>query len=199
MQKESSPLFSTGRTSPERTLTEPKLAEGASENRGRGPQYYAKDPTDLRLSVSAVVWQEPGSAEEHRDSGAHILLMRRSDNGRWGLPGGYVERGESVAEAAAREVKEETGYEVEIGGLIGVYSDPARQVIAYTPEKRVQAVNLCFHARPTAKGEMTTPEETLEIGFFDVGGLPEPMVPIHDVRIEDAISGRAGNTGAQVR
>ena len=52
----------------------------------------------------------------------NLLLMRRSDNGYWGLPGGFVELGESVTEATRREVFEETGWEVAVGALIGVYS-----------------------------------------------------------------------------
>ncbi len=130
--------------------------------------------------MSAVVW---GS-----ERGAELLLMQRSDNGHWGLPGGYVEAGETVTEAAAREVFEETGVEIAVGRLIGVYSDPARQVIAYPDGNRVQAVNLCFEARPTGQGEPTTPEETLASGYFSSGALPEPLVPIHQIRIQDALA-----------
>ena len=157
-------------------------------------KYFASDPTELGLSVSAMVWRE-----------GEILLMRRSDNGHWGLPGGYVEVGESVSEAARREVVEETGWAVEIGDLIGVYSNPETQVVDYGREKsgqrkgvagdggnrRVQIVNLCFHAEAVEPGEMTTPEETLEIGFFAADALPEPFVPIHEIRIEDGLAKRA--------
>ena len=141
--------------------------------------YYATDPTDIRLSVSAVIRREPGGRE--------ILLMQRSDNGHWGLPGGYVEAGESVTSAAAREVQEETGYRVAVGDLIGVYSDPVRQVIAYSADERVQAVNLCFDAVAVEAGEPTTPEETLAVDFFPCDALPEPFVPIHGIRISDAL------------
>ncbi len=157
-------------------------------------KYFASDPTELGLSVSAMVWRE-----------GEILLMRRSDNGHWGLPGGYVEVGESVSEAARREVVEETGWTVKIGDLIGVYSDPETQVVDYGREKsgqskglagdggnrRVQIVNLCFHAEAVEPGEMTTPEETLEIGFFAADALPTPFVPIHEIRIEDGLAKRA--------
>lgn len=141
--------------------------------------YCATDPTQIRLSVSAVVWRDAPAGE--------LLLMRRSDNGRWGLPGGYVEAGESVAEAAAREVLEETGAEIEIGTLIGVYSDPRVQVIAYPDGARVHAVNLCFEAKLRGLGRATTPEETLESGFFSPAALPEPFVPIHRIRVRDAL------------
>jgi len=141
--------------------------------------YYAQDPQEVRLSVSAVVTR-PGDARQ-------ILLMKRSDNAHWGLPGGYVEPGESVEVATQREVREETGFEIEVGRLVGVYSDPGTQVIEYEGGRRVQAVNLCFEGVVHSEGELTTPEETLEVGFFDTRALPEPFVPIHQLRVEDAL------------
>jgi ADP-ribose pyrophosphatase YjhB (NUDIX family) len=152
-------------------------------------RYFASDPTELGLSVSAMVWRA-----------GEVLLMRRSDNGHWGLPGGFVEVGESVAEAARREVAEETGWRVRVGRLIGVYSDPATQVVDYGRRKgpgpsggdrRIQIVNLCFEAEAVEEGEMTTPDETLEMGFFAADALPSPFVPIHQIRIEDGLAKRA--------
>ena len=147
-------------------------------------RYFADDPHELRLSVSAVVWRDrSGSAS------GEILLMRRSDNGFWGLPGGYVELGESVADAAAREVFEETGVRIELRRLVGVYSEPKRQVLAYPDGRRVHAVNLCFEAVGVAQEAATTPHETLETGYFRHDGLPRPFVPIHEVRVKDAVAG----------
>jgi ADP-ribose pyrophosphatase YjhB (NUDIX family) len=144
-------------------------------------RYFASDPEEVRLSVSAVVWRAPDVRA--------LLLMQRSDNGLWGLPGGYVEPGESVVEATRREVLEETGVRIEVGRLVGVYSDPARQVIEYADGRRVQAVNLCFEAIAVGEGEPGTPEETLASGFFAHDALPEPFVPIHGIRIADAVEG----------
>ncbi len=151
-------------------------------------RYFARDPQVVRLSVSAVVWRESGSRE--------VLLMQRSDNGHWGLPGGYVDPGESVLQAAVREVREETGYRVAIGRLIGVYSDPTRQVVAYPDGEVVQAVNLCFEGLVLEAGAPTTPDETLATGFFALDALPQPFVPIQEIRIADAV---AREPGARVR
>lgn len=134
-----------------------------------------------RLSVSALVWRDAA-----RES---FLLMQRSDNAHWGLPGGYVEPGESVTRAAAREIAEETGVEAEIGRLVGVYSRPETQVIEYENGDRVQAINLCFEAYAVGHGAITTPDETLATGYFRAVALPEPLVPIHAVRIEDVLAG----------
>jgi ADP-ribose pyrophosphatase YjhB (NUDIX family) len=148
--------------------------------------YFASDPMEVKISVSAVVRRRPGSSE--------ILLMRRSDNEHWGLPGGYVEPGESVIVATEREVREETGFEIEVGRLVGIYSDPTTQVIEYADGRRVQAINLCFDAVAGRQGELTTPEETLEVGFFDAEALPSPFVPIHEMRVADA-----AGTGGELR
>ena len=144
-------------------------------------RYFAKDPTEVRLTVSAVARSE--------EAGGAILLMQRADNGCWGLPGGHVEPGESVAQATVREVLEETGCTVEVGRLIGAYSDPARQTVESSSGERAQLVNLCFEARVLdTQGAPTTPEETLCTGFFAPDDLPEPFVPIHSIRIQDAVS-----------
>ncbi len=144
--------------------------------------YYASDPTEVRVSVSAVV--------RRRDEPSQILLMKRSDNQHWGLPGGYVEPGESVLAAAQREVREETGYEIEVGRLVGVYSDPRAQVIDYGDARRVHAINLCFEAIAGDQRELGTPAETLALGFFGIDALPHPFVPIHAIRVSDAVQQR---------
>ena len=143
-------------------------------------RYYARDPETTRLSVSALVWRDAV-----REA---FLLMKSSDNAHWGLPGGYVEPGESVTQAAAREVAEETGIEAEIGRLVGVYSRPETQVIEYAGGGRVHAINLCFEGYALATGEITTPEETLATGYFKASALPEPLVPIHAIRIDDVLA-----------
>ena len=86
---------------------------------------YLDDPAAPKANsivpaVSAIVPDAQGA----------LLLIRRTDNGYWSIPGGGVEPGESVSQAAAREVREETGIDCEVVGLVGIYSNPGH-VAAY--------------------------------------------------------------------
>lgn len=80
------------------------------------------------------------------DAGA-VLLEQRSDNGRWGMPGGVQEVGENIAGTVVREVLEETGIHVEVVGLVGIFTDPGH-VIAFADGEVRQEFSLCFRARP---------------------------------------------------
>ena len=97
-------------------------------------------------------------------TGQKMLLVRRSDNGRWAVPGGYMEPGESFTEACAREVWEETGLHVHVGQLVAVYTSP-HVLLEYANENRFQLVVLHFAAKPVG-GELRTSEETTEVGYF---------------------------------
>ncbi|MEV5898310.1 NUDIX hydrolase [Nonomuraea fuscirosea] len=103
-------------------------------------------------SVNVVVTNE---ADE-------LLLIRRSDNDNWALPGGAIDLGESIPQAAIRETLEETGISCEITGLAGTYSDP-NHVIHYTSNDEVrQEFSLVLTARPVA-GEPTPSSESREV------------------------------------
>ncbi|MBA3531311.1 MAG: NUDIX domain-containing protein [Ardenticatenales bacterium] len=132
----------------------------------------------LRLAVSAVVWNEQGQ----------FLLHQRGDNGYWGLPGGGVEQGETIAAAVQREVWEETGYTIAITRLVGVYSDPEKfQVIQYPDGNVVHYVTVAFEATVTG-GEATLCDETLAIAWVSPDALPEPFVPAHHIRLRDTLA-----------
>jgi ADP-ribose pyrophosphatase YjhB (NUDIX family) len=141
------------------------------------PEPDATKATRLRTAVSAMLL----------DGGGRILLQRRSDNGRWGLPGGGVEVGEDVRAAIVREVWEETGLRVEVVRLIGVYSDPTFQVVRYPDGNVVHYVSLFFLCRILG-GDLATCAETLELGFFDPAALPDSVLPLHRIRIQDALA-----------
>lgn len=91
-----------------------------------------------------------------------ILLIKRTDNGNWSLPGGAMELGESIADSAAREVQEETGIDCEITGLVGIYTNP-NHVIEYTSDGEVrQEFSVVFTARPRG-GEATPSDESSQV------------------------------------
>lgn len=91
-----------------------------------------------------------------------LLLVKRSDNGLWALPGGCQELGESPTECAERECLEETGYIVEVTELLGVFSSTKYEYVHY-PHKQVQFCHIFFAARLIG-GEARTSEETSQIG-----------------------------------
>ena len=124
------------------------------------------------------------------DQRGRLLLQQRSDGGQWGLPGGSVEIGESLAEAARREVLEETGLVVVVRRLIGVYSEPALQVVRYPTVHVWHYVNVCFERRATS-GALATCDETLDLRYFSPRRLPGTLLPNHRVRIADARARRA--------
>jgi len=110
-----------------------------------------------------------------------ILLTKREDFEVWCLPGGGVEEGESLAEGAIREVKEETGLEVELTRLVGVYSKMGGGM------HDIHAV--LYVAKPIG-GELRLQEhETIEVAYFPFDQLPTEMLFGHKKRIEDAIKG----------
>jgi len=119
-----------------------------------------------------------------------VLLQRRDDNRRWGLPGGGVDPGESVRTAIVREVREETGLEVEPLRLIGVYSDPANhQVITYPDGNVIHYVSAVFECAVRG-GALVCGAESLELEYFAPDALPEDTLPISRIRIVDALARR---------
>jgi 8-oxo-dGTP pyrophosphatase MutT (NUDIX family) len=101
-----------------------------------------------------------------------ILLIRRSDNDNWALPGGAVDLGESLPHAAVRETKEETGVDCEVMGLSGIYTDP-RHVLLYTSNGEVrQEFSVVLTARATG-GQPTPSSETSEVRWVALDDLGE--------------------------
>ena len=118
-----------------------------------------------------------------------ILMIERTDNANWALPGGGQDLGESMPGCAIRETKEETGYDVEITGLVGIYTDPNHR-IEYTSDGEVrQEFSIVFTARPLA-GEPTPNPEASRVEWFSPEQLEE--LQIHDTmrkRIQQYLEG----------
>lgn len=130
-----------------------------------------------RVGANAVIFGEQGK----------VLLTRREDNGLWCLPGGHMDLGEMVTDTVIRETEEETGLKVEVERLVGVYSMPYPGFVYANPRKQI--VVATFVCRPVG-GELRLSNETTDIKYFDPNDLPRDMLPGHDMRIWDALSGR---------
>ena len=130
---------------------------------------------------------QPGAAAIIFDDAGRLLLQRRQDNGLWGLPGGAMDVGEKIADTVVREVREETGYDVEVVRLIGVYSDPAHTSMRYPDGNEFQFVSCLFECRIVG-GTPTLCDETTALEWFDPRRLPEPFMPNHVQRVKDALA-----------
>ncbi|WP_405725666.1 NUDIX domain-containing protein [Streptomyces sp. NBC_01537] len=132
-------------------------------------EYYddpkAPKPNSLVVAASAVV----------TDGNGRILLQRRRDNDLWALPGGGMDLTDSLPGTAVREVKEETGLDVEITGLVGTYTDP-KHVIAYADGEVRRQFNVCFTARIIG-GRLAISDESTELQFVDQDRLEK--LPMH--------------------
>ncbi|MEU0094812.1 NUDIX domain-containing protein [Kribbella sp. NPDC006257] len=103
-------------------------------------------------SVNVVIENEAGE----------ILLIERSDNGNWAIPGGAIDLGESMAQAGVRETKEETGIDCEIVDVLGIYSDP-KHIILYTSNGEArQEFSILLRARTTG-GQLTPSSESTQV------------------------------------
>jgi 8-oxo-dGTP pyrophosphatase MutT (NUDIX family) len=93
---------------------------------------------------------------------SEILMIRRSDNDNWAVPGGAIDLGESLRQAAIRETKEETGVDCDITGVVGIYTDP-KHVILYTSNGEArQEFSIVLTARPVG-GNPTPSDESTEV------------------------------------
>ncbi len=120
----------------------------------------------FRVSVSALIFSE-----------TTILLAHRAKIDWWNLPGGAVDPGESVTEAVCREVREETGLEVAVDQLIGVYSKPQKQEIV-----------LSFRCHVIGGKLNTSNDDDIDVSdYFPVDQLPANLLPKHRQRVEDAL------------
>jgi ADP-ribose pyrophosphatase YjhB (NUDIX family) len=126
---------------------------------------YLNDPAAPKANsivpaVSAIV----------TDTEGRILLIRRTDNDYWSIPGGRVEPGESLPQAVTREVAEETGMRCEVTGLVGIYCDPGH-VAAYDDGEVRQEFSICYTTRLLG-GQLQTSAESSDVRFVQRDDLP---------------------------
>lgn len=139
----------------------------------------APRPNSIAVAVSAFVLNDQG----------HLLMIRRTDNDLYAIPGGQLELGETLSQTAVREVKEETGIDIEVTDIVGLYSNP-HHVMAYDDGEVRQEFSICFRARPTG-GQLRTSNESSEVMWVSRAALPRLNVhPSIRLRIEHGYANR---------
>jgi len=132
----------------------------------------------IKVGCSVILFDE---------SGATILLQQRTDNGRWSLPGGGMDPGESAEECCVREIKEETGLDIEVVRLVGIYTTPHR-ITTYADGNRWQLVALHFEGVITGGTMEITDGESHEQRFIPITELANYDIMEHHLpRIEDTL------------
>jgi 8-oxo-dGTP pyrophosphatase MutT (NUDIX family) len=145
---------------------------------------YYDDPAAPK--VNSVV---PAVTAFVQDSRGRVLMERRTDNGRWGLPGGTHQAGESITETVVREVAEETGLRVTVDRMVGIYTDPKR-VIEFSDGEVRQEFSMCFAAH-VVSGELRKSDESFDVSWIVPAELDQlDIAPTTRMRIEDALSNR---------
>ena len=127
-------------------------------------------PEVVHVAASGIVYNDRGE----------ILLEKRADNGWWGLPGGHIDVGESVEQAAVREIWEETGIRARVRRLVGIYSDPQYNVIGVYSDILIHFVVLIFECEYLS-GDLRVSEESTDIGV-----LPGTKSACQDVALRRA-------------
>ena len=110
-----------------------------------------------------------------------VLIYRKNPPPGWALPGGFVDYGETLEQAAVREAREETGLGVELAGQFHAYSDPRR-------DPRRHTISVVFTAR--AKGKPLAGDDAEKTGIFGEGTLPSPLAFDHEKILKDYFSAR---------
>lgn len=124
-----------------------------------------------------------------RDDQGRVLMIHKVDNNKWALPGGGHDIGESIAETVVREVKEETGYDVEVETLTGTYTNP-RHVMAYDDGEVRQQFSLAFRAKLIG-GTATTSSESDQVEWVSPERIDQlDLHPSMRQRIADALAPR---------
>ncbi|EIM05437.1 hypothetical protein A1A1_16183 [Planococcus antarcticus DSM 14505] len=134
-------------------------------------------PEHIKAGVAGIIF----------DKAQRVLLMKRADNGLWGIPSGHVEPGETVEEAIIREISEETGLKVKVNRLIGVYSDPVSQVFSYSNGNISHFITTCFECEVVGGTLIKKSEETLDVNYFGFNHLPENLLCMHPKWLKDAL------------
>jgi 8-oxo-dGTP pyrophosphatase MutT (NUDIX family) len=143
---------------------------------------YFNDPN--APTANSVV---PSVTVAVRDDRGRVLLIHKVDNNLWALPGGGHDAGERITDTAVREVREETGLDVEVMRLVGTYTNP-NHVMAYDDGEVRQQFSLCFEGRWVGGQPREDGTETKEVRWVDPADLDQLNIhPSMRLRIDHAL------------
>lgn len=135
----------------------------------------------LRTLVGPRTLIVPGFRIIIEDADGKILFIKRSDNGKWGLPAGSPELGESMEDCICREVKEETSLSLKAFNCFGIASNPTRETHTYPNGDRVQNFSLLIYAKNWSGQPQVNDDESTEVRFFGEGELlPKEHILQHE-------------------
>ena len=138
----------------------------------------------ILVFAGGCVWDEAG----------RVLLQRRGDSGKWGFPGGAIELGETPEMAAIREVREETGLDVEVADFIGIYTDSD---MAYPNGDQAHSIMIAYEL-VRINGQLQCDDlETAELRYFAPDEMPELFCKQHEELKRDMLRRRKKLNGAE--
>lgn len=121
------------------------------------------------------------------DKENRVLMQKRSDNGQWGLPGGFMDLGESVQETVRREVYEETGFKLKELELFGIYSGKQYDK-TFSNGDQVSLVQILFICKQYSGNLVENNEESIQNKFCSLKELPENIFTEHKMFFDDLVS-----------
>jgi 8-oxo-dGTP diphosphatase len=140
---------------------------------------------------------KPAVAVAVFDAANRLLLVKRRDSGYWAMPGGTMELTDSLEGCACREVREETGIEIAITGMIGAYTDPAT-IIAYSDGEVRREFSILLAASATSE-QLSHDDESTDVQWVKLEELARfPMVAAQARRVQDVLAWRT-NRDAFIR
>lgn len=143
---------------------------------------YIDDPN--APAINSVV---PSVVAIVQDDEGRVLMIHKTDNDKWALPGGGHEPGESITQTVVREVKEETGYLVEVETMTGIYTNP-NHVMAYDDGEVRQQFSIAFRARLIG-GHKRTSSESSEVEWLTPEQIEQlDLHPSMRLRLHHALS-----------
>lgn len=134
-----------------------------------------------RCGHSIPVYANPSPTVDvviyHPDHGV-VIIERRNEPHGYALPGGFIDEGEQAETAAVREMREETGLDVELKGLLGVYSEPHR-------DPRKHTISTVFVGEPRDVTQLQAGDDAAAAHFYPLNALPSPLAFDHAQILQD--------------